>query len=73
MMSGKSATEERRTAMRKRAERALKEQQQIADARAEKTAKLRAARLARDAAGDQPDGQTDEGPPQLPKTHRPQF
>ncbi len=49
-MSGgnKSAADERRSAMRKRAERVLREQEKIAEERRAKTAKLRAMRLAQE-------------------------
>ncbi len=47
--SAKSTTEEKRTAMRKKAERALKEKDREQALQREKTAKLRALRLAREA------------------------
>ena len=75
--SNKTPAEERRAAMQKKAGRALKEQEQIARARAEKTAQLRAIRLAREAATDQAAekarAEKDSKPIRLPKTHRPQM
>ena len=57
--SKKSAGEERRSAMRKRAERALREQQQEAQKRLDKTARLKALRLAREEADEHNAGKPD--------------
>lgn len=76
LQTSKSKAEQERNAMRKKAKRSLNEKERALQERAEHTARLRAIRLAREAAAEKEHGKDASGknkrPLRLPKVHRPQ-